>query len=196
MRAVAELCRHFARLPGLGPRSAQRIVLALLQSPDEKLTPLIDALQSSARTITVCETCGNLDDQSPCRLCTAAHRDPHKICVVERVEDLWAFERGGHYDGLYHVLGGRLSVVDKCGSEQLRLASLARRVAGNDVREVILATGLTVEGQVTAHYIQELLMPLNVHLSRLAHGVPMGGDLDYLDDATLKAALELRRDFK
>ena len=195
MDAIEQLCRKLSRLPGLGPRSARRAALALLEEPKGKLQPLMDAVQEAADQVHICDACGNLDDQQPCRICTSPKRQAETLCVVERVADLWALERSGGFQGQYHVLGGTLSPIDGRGPAQLRMDSLARRVQENAVQEVILATPLTIEGQVTAQYVVDLLKPHRVQITRLAQGVPMGGEFDYLDDATLKTALNARREF-
>lgn len=195
MDAIEQLCRKLARLPGLGPRSARRVALALLEEPEERLQPLIAALQLAAQQVNLCSECGNLDDTQPCRICQSPRRIPEMLCVIERVADLWALERAGGYQGLYHVLGGTLSPIDGRGPAQLRMQSLVTRVQKNRVIEVILATPMTVEGQVTAQYVVDLVTPHRVRITRLAQGVPMGGEFDYLDDATLKAALNARREF-
>ena len=195
MDVIEHLCRKLARLPGLGPRSARRAALALLEDPNQRLQPLMNALQEAADQVYICDECGNLDDQQPCRICVSPKRNAQTLCVIERVADLWALERSGGFQGQYHVLGGTLSPIDGRGPAQLRMDSLVRRVQDNDVEEVILATPLTIEGQVTAQYVVDLLKVHRVHVTRLAQGVPMGGEFDYLDDATLKTALSGRRDF-
>ena len=195
MDVIEQLCRKLARLPGLGPRSARRAALALLEEPVQKLQPLMDALQEAAEQVHICSICGNLDDMQPCRICTSPKRQAEILCVVERVADLWALERSGGFQGQYHVLGGTLSPIDGRGPGQLRMDSLARRVQEYEITEVVLATPLTIEGQVTAQYVVDLLRPHRVQITRLAQGVPMGGEFDYLDDATLKTALNARREF-
>ncbi len=190
---IQRLIELLAKLPGLGPRSARRAALHLIKRKDTLLGPLAQALEAAATRIRACATCGNLDSQDPCAICADARRDETLICVVEEVADLWALERTGAYRGRYHVLGGTLSALDGIGPEDLNIAGLVGRAAKELVREVILATNATVDGQTTAHYITDRLAETGVAVSRLAHGVPMGGELDYLDDGTLSAALKARR---
>ena len=182
-----------ARLPGLGPRSARRAALALLQKREALMRPLADALAAAADAIRPCSVCGNFDTTDPCGLCADPRRDRGTICVVETVGDLWALERAAAHRGLYHVLGGTLSALAGQRPEDLSVEPLLRRVASGEVREVILATSATVDGQTTAHYLAERLRGTGVALTRLAHGVPVGGELGYLDDGTLAAALASRR---
>ncbi len=186
------LIQLLARLPGLGPRSARRAVLHLMKKRESLMLPLAEAMARAAESVTLCGTCGNLDSQDPCAICRDARRDPKLLCVVEEVADLWALERSGAFKGGYHVLGGTLSAIDGRGPEQLNMGRLVER-AGGEVEEVILALSATVDGQTTAHYISERLADSGVKVSRLAHGVPVGGELDYLDDGTLTAALKARR---
>ncbi len=193
MTEIERLIRLLARLPGLGPRSARRAALHLVKKRETLLVPLARALAEAAERIRACSKCGNLDTVDPCALCTDDRRDGSVICVVEEVADLWALERTGAFRGRYHVLGGRLSALDGIGPEDLNIAGLVARVAHEGVREVILAMNLTVDGQTTAHYIADRLAPHEVTVTRLAHGVPVGGELDYLDDGTLEAALRARR---
>src|ERR1700761_8025336 len=188
---IERLIQLLAKLPGLGPRSARRAALALLKKRDTLLEPLADSLREAADAILTCEVCGNLDTQSPCAICSDPRRDPHVLCVVEDVADLWALERAGVFRGRYHVLGGALSALDGVTPERLNIASLLDRV-GNGVEEVILAMNATVEGQTTAHYLMDNLAPTGAKVTRLAHGVPVGGELDYLDEGTLAAALRSR----
>jgi len=187
---IERLIQLLAKLPGLGPRSARRAALALLKKRDTLLEPLADSLREAADAILSCEVCGNLDTQSPCAICSDTRRDPHILCVVEDVADLWALERAGVFRGRYHVLGGALSALDGVTPERLNVAKLLERVK-QDVDEVILAMNATVEGQTTAHYLMDLLGDMKV--TRLAHGVPVGGELDYLDEGTLSAAFKARR---
>jgi len=187
---IERLIQLLAKLPGLGPRSARRAALALLKKRDTLLEPLADSLREAADAILTCEVCGNLDTQSPCAICSDTRRDPHILCVVEDVADLWALERAGVFRGRYHVLGGALSALDGVTPERLNVAKLLERVK-QDVDEVILAMNATVEGQTTAHYMMDLLGDMKV--TRLAHGVPVGGELDYLDEGTLSAAFKARR---
>lgn len=194
--AVSEIDRLIellARLPGLGPRSARRAVLHLLKKRESLLLPLAAALMKAAEAVRACSRCGNLDTQDPCVVCRDERRDPSLLCVVEEVADLWAIERSGAFAGRYHVLGGTLSALDGRGPEQLRIDDLVARARAPVVREVILALSATVDGQTTSHYLGERLAGLGVTVSRLAHGVPVGGELDYLDDGTLTAALKARR---
>jgi recombination protein RecR len=186
---IERLIQLLAKLPGLGPRSARRAALALLKKRDTLLEPLSAALDEAAAAIRSCEVCGNLDTQSPCAICADPRRDPHILCVVEDVADLWALERAAIFRGRYHVLGGALSALDGVTPERLNVSSLLARAKG--VEEVILAMNATVEGQTTAHYLMDLLG--DVKVTRLAHGVPVGGELDYLDEGTLSAAFKARR---
>lgn len=192
---IERLIQLFARLPGLGPRSARRAVLQMMKRPEVLMLPLAAALRQAAEAIRTCAHCGNLDTADPCGVCRDPRRDATTVCVVEEVADLWAIERSGAFTGVYHVLGGTLSALDGRGPEQLNLDRLIERVAagGSPVTEVILALGTTVDGQTTAHYIAERLAGTGVTISRLAQGVPVGGELDYLDDGTLSAALRARR---
>jgi recombination protein RecR len=187
---IERLIQLLAKLPGLGPRSARRAALALLKKRDTLLEPLAEAMQDAARAIKPCEICGNLDTASPCAICADPRRDGHVLCVVEDVADLWALERAGVFRGRYHVLGGALSALDGVTPEKLNVQSLVAR-ARQGVDEVILAMNATVEGQTTAHYLMDLLTEVKV--TRLAHGVPVGGELDYLDEGTLSAAFKARR---
>jgi len=186
---IERLIQLLARVPGLGPRSARRAVLHLMKKREDLLTPLAEAMRIAAERIMTCETCGNLDTASPCTLCRDARRDGSIIVVVESVGDLWALERAGAMRAQYHVLGATLSPFDGIGPEDLALPSLLERAMNPAVREVILALNATVEGQTTAHYITDLLTPAGVKVTRLAHGVPVGGELDYLDEGTLSAAM-------
>ena len=190
---IDRLIQLLARLPGLGPRSARRAVLQLMKKRESLMLPLTDALSRAAQNIRICARCGNLDTSDPCGLCSDPKRDGALICVVEEVGDLWALERSGAFKGRYHVLGGTLSAIDGRGPAQLRVDTLLARAGEPEVSEVILALSATVEGQTTAHYLSERLAGKGVTVSRLAHGVPVGGELDYLDDGTLTAALKARR---
>ncbi|MEX0815679.1 MAG: recombination mediator RecR [Dongiaceae bacterium] len=189
---IERLIQLLARLPGLGPRSARRAALHLLQKRDALMRPLAHALETAAANIRACAICGNLDTVDPCAVCADARRDAAIICVVEDVADLWALERTAAFKGRYHVLGGTLSALDGVGPDQLNIAALVGRASDAGVREVILALGATVDGQTTAHYIADRLAGTGVAVTRLAHGVPVGGELDYLDDGTLTAALKAR----
>lgn len=193
--SLDSLITQFSKLPGLGPRSARRVVLHLLKTKEKSLKPLANAMLSVADAITQCGVCGNMDASDPCAICADEKRDHGIICVVEDVADLWAIERCKLYKGVYHVLGGTLSAIDGRGPEALAIGALVGRVAQGGVREIIMATNATVEGQTTAHYIQRALAQYTIPISRLAQGVPMGGELDYLDDGTLGAAFKARLPF-
>jgi recombination protein RecR len=193
MTEVERLIQLLARLPGLGPRSARRAALHLLKKKETLMEPLTQALETVAETVRTCSVCGNIDTVDPCAICADDRRDPSVICVLEEVGDLWALERTGSFKGRYHVLGGHLSALDGIGPEDLNIAKLVERAGQETAKEIILATNLTVDGQTTAHYIAERLAPTGVAVTRLAHGVPVGGELDYLDDGTLTAALRARR---
>jgi recombination protein RecR len=192
---IERLIELLAKLPGLGPRSARRAVLHLVKRRDSLAQPLSKALADAAKNIKACSECGNLDAQDPCALwlCTDPKRDETVICVVEDVADLWALERAASFNGRYHVLGGTLSALDGVGPEDLNIPALIGRVASGGVKEVILATSATVDGQTTAHYLADRLAATDAKVTELAHGVPVGGELDYLDDGTLAAALKDRR---
>ncbi len=192
---IERLMTALARLPGLGPRSARRAVLHLVQRREVALLPLIAALGEVAERVRPCGVCGNFDTRDPCAVCRDERRDETALCVVEDVADLWAMERAGAFSGRYHVLGGVLSALDGVGPEDLNMAALEARCAGGPVREVVLALGATVDGQTTAHVIAERLAEVapDVTVSSLGQGVPMGGELDYLDDGTIGAALRARR---
>ena len=182
-----------ARLPGLGPRSARKAALALIKRREELLVPLAAALNTAIERIVVCSECGNVDTLSPCSICANPRRDRSMIVVVEEVGDLWALERAGVVSSLYHVLGGHLSPLDGIGPERLNIARLIERARADEVKEVLLALNATVEGQSTAHYLTEQLSDTGVEVSRLAQGVPIGGELDYLDEGTLAAAIRARK---
>jgi recombination protein RecR len=190
------LIQLLAKLPGLGPRSARRAALFLIKRRESLMEPLALALADAARAVKPCGICGNLDTIDPCALCADARRDAATVCVVEDVADLWAIERAHIFKGRYHVLGGTLSALDGVGPSELRIDALVARVAAVPVREVILAMNATVEGQTTAHYIIDRLAGTAAQVTRLAHGVPVGGELDYLDEGTLAAALEARTAIK
>ena len=190
---ITELVRLLARLPGLGPRSARRAALLLLKKKDQLLDPLAKALAQASKAVVSCRVCGNLDTLDPCTVCADERRDRSLVCVVEDVADLWAIERTAGFKGVYHVLGGTLSALDGRGPQDLNVASLVERCARGAVRELVLALSATVDGQTTAHYIADRLKESPVAITRLAHGVPVGGELDYLDDGTLLAALKARR---
>jgi len=190
---IDRLIQYLAKLPGLGPRSARRAALQLIQRRESLMAPLARAMTDAAQHIRACSVCGNLDSTDSCGVCTDPRRDPAVICVVEEVADLWALDRTGSFRGRYHVLGGTLSALDGVGPEDLGVPRLVERAREPQVTEVILATNATVDGQTTAHYIADLLADAGVAITRLAHGVPVGGELDYLDDGTLNAALKARR---
>jgi recombination protein RecR len=190
---IERLIQLLARLPGLGPRSARRAALHLVKKKEQLLDPLAAALAETRDTILTCETCGNIDTQSPCTLCQEPTRDASLICVVEEVGDLWALERAAVVNGRYHVLGGTLSPLDGVGPDDLNIPKLVERARADAVTEVLLALNATVEGQATAHYLTDQLADCNVRVSRLAQGVPIGGELDYLDEGTLAAAVKARK---
>ncbi len=190
---IERLINYLSKLPGLGPRSARRAALHLLKRREALLVPLLKAFESAAESIKPCAQCGNLDSQDPCAICANPERDGSTICVVEEVADLWALERTLSFKGRYHVLGGLLSALDGVGPEDLNIAALIARAEAPEVKEIILAMSATVDGQTTAHYVTDRLQDTGVTISRLAHGVPVGGELDYLDDGTLSAALKARR---
>ncbi|WP_422364482.1 recombination mediator RecR [Pyruvatibacter mobilis] len=192
---IERLIQLLSRLPGLGPRSARRAALQLLGKKETLMRPLADALQDAADRVLTCSVCGNLDTSDPCTICADTRRDKGVICVVEQVADLWALERAGANAGQYHVLGGTLSALDGVGPDDLNISGLVTRVSGGDVREVVLALNATVDGQATAHYITDQLEGSGANVSQVAHGVPVGGELDYLDDGTLAAAMKARRPF-
>ena len=196
---IERLIALLAKLPGLGPRSARRAALHMVKKRETVLSPLAAALAEVGERVGLCSVCGNVDTADPCTVCTDPSRDAATLIVVEDVGDLWALERSGAFKGGYHVLGGTLSAIDGRGPEQLNVARLIQRATGaaapgeSGVEEIILALSATVDGQTTAHYISERLAGSGISLSRLAHGVPVGGELDYLDDGTLTAALKARR---
>ena len=189
---IERLILLLSKLPGLGPRSARRAALHLIKKRELLMAPLTSALQIAMEKIVVCKTCGNIDTKDPCTVCTDMRRDPSIIVVVADVADLWALERAHAIDSRYHVLGGTLSPLDGVGPQDLTIDALISRVHAEPVKEVILALNATVDGQTTAHYITELLQGANVKVTRLAHGVPVGGELDYLDEGTLSAAIKQR----
>lgn len=193
MSEIETLIRLFSRLPGFGTRSARRTVLYLIKRRESQLLPLEKAIRDVIDTVQTCPICGNLDSQSPCAVCADARRDDSTICVVQDVADLWAIDRSGAFKGRYHVLGGLLSAIDGTGPEELRLSALERRIRDNHTAELILALPATVDGQTTAHYIAERFGDLPLKISSLAQGIPVGGELDYLDDGTIQTALRARR---
>lgn len=190
---IEALVTQLARLPGLGPRSARRAVLHLLKKREGALDPLIAALQGVRAHLVTCATCGNVDTRDPCAICADPRRDARSLCVVEEVADLWALDRARLFPGRFHVLGGRLSALDGIGPEQLGIDALVARVSAGGIDEVVLAMNATLEGQTTAHYIADRLEALPVRLTQLAHGLPVGGELDFLDEGTLAQALRARR---
>ena len=189
---IEQLITLLAKLPGLGPRSARRATLNLIKRKETLMQPLAKAMATAAEQIKTCSVCGNLDTRDPCKLCNDPRRDETIICVVEDVADLWALERTVAFRGQYHVLGGTLTALDGVGPDDLRIPQLVLRASGGGVKEVILATNATVDGQTTAHYIADRLEEKGVVVSGLAHGVPVGGELDYLDDGTIRAAIKAR----
>lgn len=189
---IERLIQLLARLPGLGPRSARRAALYLIKKREQVMAPLASALQTALEKIEICKTCGNIDTQNPCTVCTDPRRDLSVLVVVADVADLWALERAHAINARYHVLGGTLSPLDGVGPDDLAIDGLISRAHAADVTEVILALNATVDGQTTAHYITDLLHNANVKVTRLAHGVPVGGELDYLDEGTLSAAIRQR----
>lgn len=193
-REIDTLIQMLAKLPGLGPRSARRAVLELLGKREAVMQPLGRLLLDVADVIQPCERCGNLDSGSPCHVCSDTRRDQKTLCVVEHVADLWALDRSETYRGLYHVLGGTLSALDGVGPEDLNIAKLVHRVEEEPIEEVILALGATVDGQTTSHYVADRLAGSGVRITALAHGLPVGGELDYMDEGTLAAALRARGD--
>jgi recombination protein RecR len=190
---IEALTGALARLPGLGPRSARRAVLHLMKKREGALVPLLAALQAVEERLATCSTCGNVDTTDPCAICTDPRRDARALCVVEEVADLWALDRSRLFPGRFHVLGGRLSALEGVRPEDLSIDRLVQRIEGGGVDEVVLAMNATLEGQTTAHYIAERLERFPVRITQLAHGLPVGGELDYLDEGTLAQALRARR---
>ena len=192
---IERLIQLLARLPGLGPRSARRAALHLIKKKDALMVPLSSAMAEAVDVIDVCGTCGNIDTSDPCTMCSDPKRDRSTLVVVEDVSDLWALQRANVMNASYHVLGGTLSPLDGIGPDDLSIDKLVDRVSAGEVKEVIIAVNATVEGQTTAHYITDQLDGLDITISRLAHGVPVGGELDYLDEGTLSAAMRARTQF-
>jgi recombination protein RecR len=192
---IERLIQLLAKVPGLGPRSARRAALHLIKKKEQLLVPLADAMGEAVDKVRVCSTCGNVDTVDPCSVCSDPRRDGSVIIVVEDVADLWALERAGAMNARFHVLGGTLSPLDGVGPDQLNIRSLVSRVAEGGVSEIVIAVNATVEGQTTAHYLTDQLAGFALKVTRLAHGVPVGGELDYLDDGTLAAALRSRTAF-
>lgn len=189
---INELIRMLARLPGVGPRSARRLALHLLEDRETVMKPLMMQLDKSFREIKTCTRCGNLDSSDPCTICCEPRRNKKTLCIVEGIADLWAIERTRAFDGLYHILGGVLSALDGIRPEDLRINELLKRIAEEQTEEIVLALSATVDGQTTAHYLADRLSGTNVRLTKIAHGMPVGGELDYLDDGTLTTALRAR----
>ena len=192
---IENLIQLLARLPGLGPRSARRAALHLIKKKEALMVPLSSAMNEAVEAVVVCDTCGNIDTSNPCTMCSDPRRDKSTIIVVEDVSDLWALQRASVLNATYHVLGGTLSPLDGIGPDDLSIAALVDRVAEGSVKEVVIAVNATVEGQTTAHYLTDQLENFDVTISRLAHGVPVGGELDYLDEGTLSAAMRARTQF-
>jgi len=190
---IETLTQALARLPGLGPRSARRAVLHLLKKREGLMGPLLRALEAVNERLATCHICGNVDTSDPCGICTDARRDPRALCVVEEVSDLWALDRSRLFPGRFHVLGGRLSALEGIRPEDLGIDTLVRRIEAGGIDEVVLAMNATLEGQTTAHYIAERIERFPVRITQLAHGLPVGGELDYLDEGTLAQALRARR---
>jgi len=190
---IDALTQALARLPGLGPRSARRAVLHLLKKREAALGPLLRALEVVSEKLATCSTCGNVDTSDPCQICADPRRDTRMLCVVEEVADLWALDRSRLFPGRYHVLGGRLSALEGVRPEDLAIDTLIQRVGAGGIEEVVLAMNATLEGQTTAHYLAERLEKFPIRLTQLAHGLPVGGELDYLDEGTLAQALRARR---
>jgi recombination protein RecR len=190
---IEALAAALARLPGLGPRSARRAVLYLLKRRETAMLPLQAALEAVSRRLVTCSVCGNIETQDPCSICTDPKRDPGLLCVVEDVPDLWALDGKRLFAGRFHVLGGRLSALEGVGPEDLAIEALVARVAGSGISEVVLAMNATLEGQTTMHYLADRLAGMGVAVTQLAHGLPVGGELDYMDEGTLTLALRARR---
>lgn len=190
---IEELIKAIAKLPSLGSRSARRIVLHLLKKRETLIPQLIQALEEVNTHIKVCKICGNFDTEDPCSICSSAAREAGTLCVVQDISDLWALERGGLYKGRYHILGGVLSAIDGVTPDDLNIDKLLDRIEKENITEIILALPATVDGQITMHYISSLLKDKNIQVSTLAQGIPVGGELDYMDDGTIKLALDMRK---
>lgn len=190
---IEALVQALSRLPGLGPRSARRAVLHLLKKREKAFAPLLRALEAVNAGLATCDSCGNVDTANPCSVCTDSRRDPRMLCVVEEVSDLWALDRTRLFPGRFHVLGGRLSALEGVRPEDLAIDRLIQRIADGGIDEVVLAMNATLEGQTTAHYIADRIANFPVRVTQLAHGLPVGGELDYLDEGTLAQALRARR---
>ncbi len=191
---IEQLIKIISKLPSLGTRSARRIVLYLLKRKENIIPQLINALQEVYDNIKVCETCGNYDTSTPCSICRSEIRDNNILCIVQDISDLWALERGGLYKGKYHILGGVLSAIEGVTPDDLNIDKLLNRINIEKITEVILALPATVDGQITMHYISSLLKDYNIKISTLAQGIPVGGELDYMDDGTIKLALDMRKE--
>ena len=189
---LEKLIKKVSKLPGLGPRSSRRVVLHLLKDKEKLLLPLIEDLTTVANKIRSCIEFGNLDENEICQICKDSSRNQNLLCVVETVADLWALERSNVYNGKYHILGGVLSAIDGVNPEQLNIASLEKRLENKSITEIIIAISATLDGQTTAHYLAEILSKFNINITRLAHGLPVGGELDFLDDGTIAQALKAR----
>tara|TARA_B100000579_G_C22692446_1_gene785698 strand:- start:182 stop:784 length:603 start_codon:yes stop_codon:yes gene_type:complete len=190
---IKNLIKLMTKIPGLGPRSARRSVLSLIKNPEKLMLPLAKSLVQVSENIKLCSICGNIDSDVICGICKDEKRDKNTICVVEDITDLWALERSNTYKGKYHILGGVLSAIDGINPEDLRVKELIDNIKINNIKEVILATSATLAGQTTSFYITDLLKDMNLTISRLAQGIPIGGELDYLDDGTIGAALDSRK---
>lgn len=193
MNDLEKLISYIAKLPGVGKRSSRRVALHLLKNKENLMLPLATSLNLAAQNIKTCDNCGNYDVTDPCYICTNEKRDKTIIAVVESVTDLWAMERGGVYKGHYHILGGVLSAIDGITPQDLKIEKLINRAKEQGVQEVIIATNATLEGQTTAHYISQNLQEINIKVTRLAHGIPLGGELDYMDEGTISTALQARK---
>jgi recombination protein RecR len=193
--AISNLVQEFSKLPGIGPKSAQRITFHLLRSPDEKAKALAEALLSLKRRVTLCSSCCNVTESDPCPICRNPQRDTNQVCIVEQPQDILALEHTGVYKGLYHVLHGAISPAEGVGADDIRIGELLNRLHNNTVQEVILATNTNLEGEQTAMYLSRLITPLNIKVTRLARGLPYGTELEYADDVTLTRALEGRSEF-
>ncbi len=196
MSALNDLIDLFSKLPGLGPRSARRIVLYLLKNKERIIPKTLNLLDSLKSTIVFCKICGNIDASSPCKICSSDNRKTKKVCVVEDIGDLWAIEKSGAFNGIYHVLGGVLSAIEGVGPDDLNLLTLLRRIKEGDIEELILATNATMEGQITAQYIADSCKGEKVRITRLAQGMPVGGELDTLDYNTMSTAFDSRSEMK
>ena len=190
---IEQLIKVISKLPSLGTRSARRIVLHLLKKRESVIPQLITSLQNVYDNIKVCEVCGNYDTISPCSICSSEAREKNILCIVQDISDLWALERGGLYKGQYHILGGVLSAIEGITPDDLNIDKLLQRIEKEDITEIIIALPATVDGQITMHYISSLLKDKNIKVSTLAQGIPVGGELDYMDDGTIKLALDMRK---